>query len=248
MTKAPAPPQLLTLADLVEHLGGIPAARIRLRPHPGTAREEDVVRVYELEKRLCELVDGVLVEKAMGFVESYLANLLSRKVGNYLDQHDLGIVTGADGLHRLAPGLIRLPDAAFVSWDRLPGGLIPGDAIVDIVPDLAIEVVSRSNSRAEIKRKLREYFEAGVRVAWVLNPRKRVLEVYTAPEDPVRLHERDVLDGGEVLPGFRLPLEEVFKRVGGPRGRGPGPPRPIGDRLAHRAAARRAPLRGRKGP
>ncbi|HEV3167670.1 MAG TPA: hypothetical protein VGZ22_26940 [Isosphaeraceae bacterium] len=74
-------PTFETVADLIEHLGGIPARRVWLRPAPGTATEADVIAIEERENRLCELVDGVLVEKDMGFLESFLALELGRLLG-----------------------------------------------------------------------------------------------------------------------------------------------------------------------
>ena len=109
-----------TLADLLERLGRVSAARIRLQPFPGTATERDVVAVHDRENRLCELVDGTLVEKVMGFDESRFALLLGAYLVNYLERHDLGVVVGADGMVKLFPGLVRIPDAAFISWARYP--------------------------------------------------------------------------------------------------------------------------------
>ena len=116
-----APPTIKTLADLRKRLGGIPLDRIWFRPAPGTATEKDVVEAEKRENRLCELVDGTLVEKAMGFEESRLALRLGYLVSLYLDQTDLGICVGADGMIRIAPGLVRIPDLSFIGWDRLPG-------------------------------------------------------------------------------------------------------------------------------
>src|SRR3989442_13231495 len=108
-----------TLADLLEQLGGIAPDRVRFRPAPGTATEEDVLAIrHSPERRLCELVDGVLVEKALGFRESYLGGILTSIVWTFVRQRNLGIVTGADGMMRLFPGLVRIPDVAFLSWNR----------------------------------------------------------------------------------------------------------------------------------
>src|SRR4051794_10375287 len=81
-----------TLADLQEQLGDIPTHRILLRPYPGTATEQDVITIEARENRLCELVDGVLVEKTMGYQESELALLLGFFLVGFVRQHDLGIV------------------------------------------------------------------------------------------------------------------------------------------------------------
>jgi Uma2 family endonuclease len=117
-----------TIAELLEQLGNIPPARIRLRPPPGLATEADVLALHDHEDRLYELVDGILVEKAMGFRESFLAMALAKFVGNFLDQNPLGIVAGEAGMLRLAPGLVRIPDVSFISWGRLPGEDRPTDA------------------------------------------------------------------------------------------------------------------------
>ena len=164
MAQAIAPvPGEWTAADLVERFGPIPLARIRQDPPPGSATEEDVVQIHAHEDILCELVDGVLVEKTVGTYESYLALLLIRLIGNFVEEKDLGIVLGADGMMRLAPGLVRIPDAAFISWQRLPERRIPRQAVWNLAPDLAVEVISKFNTPEEMQRKLQDYFVAGVR-------------------------------------------------------------------------------------
>src|SRR5437870_6122125 len=125
---------LVTIGDLLEELGDIPPWRVRLRPAPGTATERDVIAVEARENRLCELVDGVLVEKAPGFYESRVAALVFHFLEEYLEEHDLGIVVGADGMMRLAPRLVRIPDGSFVSWKRLPGRRVPRDPIARLSP------------------------------------------------------------------------------------------------------------------
>src|SRR5215831_10505607 len=104
-----------TLADLHERLGWVSLDRIRCQPASGTATEVDVLVYPQGEKRLYELVDGVLVEKLMGYYESLLAALLIRFLGSFLDMHDLGIVLGTNATLRLAPGLVRLPDVSFIA-------------------------------------------------------------------------------------------------------------------------------------
>src|SRR4051812_6165097 len=92
----PSPPAE-NLAELVEQLGDIPLERNRLRPAPGTATETDVIAALDgPRKRLCELVDGVLVEKPMGTPEAILATILSHLLWDYLEENDLGVVAGAD--------------------------------------------------------------------------------------------------------------------------------------------------------
>jgi Uma2 family endonuclease len=201
---------VLTIADLLEQFGPIPASRIRHDPPPGATTEKDVIEIEAREDRLYELIDGVLVEKAMGYYEAYLASLLGRLIGNYAEEHDLGIVAGADGTLRLFPQQVRIPDVSFVCWERLPEGRLPAEPIPQLVPDLAIEVISQSNTDEEMTRKLHEYFQAGVRLVWYVYPESRSVRVYRNPNEVAELSGEDVLDGDEVLPGYRLPLAQLF--------------------------------------
>ena len=139
-----------TVVDISDRFGALPVSRICLDPLPGSATEKDVIALEASKNRLFELVDGVLVEKAMGFYEAYIASLLVTYLTNYTRDNDLGIVAGADGMVRLAPGLVRIPDAAFVSWQRLPDRVIPRDPIPNLVPDLAVEIISKSNTAEEM--------------------------------------------------------------------------------------------------
>ncbi|HTU91875.1 MAG TPA: Uma2 family endonuclease [Gemmataceae bacterium] len=203
----------VTVADLLKKLGNIPPERVHLDPSPGTATEKDVLEMERREGRICELVDGVLVEKAMGVEESFLAMWLGYLLNRFLAEHKLGFLAGADGPLRLWPGLVRIPDISFVSWNQLPNRKIPKKAIPDLYPDLAVEVLSRKNTKAEIDRKLHEYFRSGTRLAWVVDSRKRIVRVYTAPDQFHLLTEDQSLDGGDLLPGLSLPLREVFAQL-----------------------------------
>jgi Uma2 family endonuclease len=201
-----------TLEELVDRLGGIPLSRILTRPAPGTATEEDLLAALkEPEKRICELVDGVLVEKAMGTREALLAGLIVYFFWEYLRRNKIGKALGADGMLRLMPGLVRVPDVSFLSKDRLPDGQIPDQAIAPLAPDLAVEVVSKSNTRKEIQRKIKEYFLTGARLVWVIYPKRGTAESYTAPDVKHKVGKQQALDGGDVLPGFRLSLKELFE-------------------------------------
>ena len=203
-------PKPRTLADLIERLDDIPADRIRFDPLPGTATEADVLRVRDQEKILCELVDGTLVEKAMGYDEGQVTFQLIVFLGNFLRRSNLGLANGPDGTLRLTSGLLRIPDVSFVSWDRLPGRKKPAGPIPTLALDLAVEVLSASNSKREMKRKVGEYFASGVRMVWLIDFHKRTARVYTSPKEWEELGEGDALDGGDALPGFRLPLRDLF--------------------------------------
>jgi Uma2 family endonuclease len=212
-----APPEIKTLADLRKRLGGIRLDRIWFHPAPGTATEKDVIEAERRENRLCELVDGTLVEKAVGFEESRLAVRLARLMDTYVDENDLGVCVGADGMMRIAPGLVRMPDVAFVSWGRLPGRESPQEPIPDLAPDLAVEVLSEGNTKAEMTRKVREYFEAGVVLIWLIDPKKRTARVFSTIGKSVLVQANESLDGGDVLPGFVVKLSHLLDRGKRPR-------------------------------
>ena len=205
-----------TVADLLAQLGDIPPARVLMRPAPGTATEQDVIAIlnrHDRHKQLCELVDGSLVEKTMGYEESALAALLIGYLVNFLQQHDLGFVAGADGPLRLLPGLVRIPDVSFVSWARLPSRHYPKAPIPDQVPDLVVEVLSEGNTPKEMERKLGEYFQVGVRLVWFVDPDTCTVRVFAAADRSILLDTDQTLDGGDVLPGFALPLAQLFARA-----------------------------------
>jgi Uma2 family endonuclease len=206
-------PRDATLADLLDRIGDVPPARIRLDPPPGRATERDLIRLQGRTDRLYELVEGVLVEKTMGMQESFLGAEVIYFLRSHLREHDIGMVLGADGTVRLMPGLVRIPDVCFTSWDRLPSREVPRKPISDLVPDLAVEVLSPSNTRKEMALKLKEYFLAGVRLVWYVDPDQRSVTVFTAPDQSVALTEDQPLVGGAVLPGFVLPLRELFAKV-----------------------------------
>jgi Uma2 family endonuclease len=202
------------MGEVLEQLGGIEPRRVRLYPAPGKATEKDLIRFNELKNHLYELVDGILVEKVMGYPEATLASWLGHLLWSFLEKHDLGFIAGADGAARLMAGLVRVPDLSFVSWDRVPvRGEIPSDPISGLAPDLAVEVLSAGNTKGEMDRKLREYFLAGVRLIWYVDPAARTVEVHSAPDQVSLRNEEETLDGGEVLPGLSLPVRIIFTHL-----------------------------------
>ena len=206
--------EIETLAELVERLGGIPLDRIRFHPAPGTATEDDVIAALEApRKRICELIDGVLVEKAMGYRESVLASLLIELLNAWVRPRNLGLVSSPGGTLRLWAGRVRIPDVAFTSWDRMPGRKRPAKPIPELSPDLAVEVLSDSNTYGEMQLKLADYFTANVRLVWIVDPELRTVEVHTGPVEMALLRQADTLDGGDVLPGFAVPLKDLFAEL-----------------------------------
>ena len=200
----------LTAADLLDRFGPMPDGRIRTDPPPGTATEQDVIDIEARESRLCELVDGVLVEKTVGYYESYLAMEIGSILREFVKRNGLGVVAGEAGMMRLSAGLVRIPDVSFVSWTRLPGRRVPRVPIADLAPDLAVEVISPSNTAREMERKLQDFLAAGVRLVWYVYPGPQEVHVYTAERHDVLTIEQE-LSGGDVLPGFVLPLRQLFE-------------------------------------
>lgn len=213
-TRTPRIPTFDTVADLVERLDDIPLSRIRLRPVPGTATEQDVIHAESRFGRLCELVDGILVEKAVGHYESRVGGVVFHRIESFLEDHDLGIAYPADGMTRLLDGLIRLPDVSFYSWRHFPDRLLPVGQVLNVAPDLPVEVLSPSNTRKEMARKRKEYFLGGCKLVWEINPIKKTVRVYTAPDVSIVVREKGTLDGGNVLPGFKLSVAALFARAG----------------------------------
>jgi Uma2 family endonuclease len=205
-----------TMDDLLERLGDVPASRVRLDPPPGTATFEDAVAVNEQRLgAVCEWVENTLVEKPVGQLESRVTFIIIGEFYDYLRAHDPGMFLGPDGVLRILPGIGRAPDVAFVAWASLPGGVPPprNDRVPAVVPDLAVEVLSASNTPGEMGRKRDEYFRAGVKEVWEIDPESRSANVFTGPNAVTPIPANGTLDGGQLLPGFRLDLRLVFDRA-----------------------------------
>lgn len=160
-----------------------------------------------------ELVRGRVVrEPPAGGEHGSLAGRLHGRLARHVDDHGLGLVLAAETGFEIAPdpdGTVRAPDVAFISKERIPDdgiprGFWPGP------PDLAVEVVSPSNSADQLQGKIFDYLDAGTRMVWVVHPRTRTVTVYRSTEEIRILGEGDVLDGADVVTGFRLPVAELF--------------------------------------
>lgn len=197
-----------TLADLLSRLGNVPLDRVLLTPAPGTATVEDAIR-----HPMCELLEGTLVEKAMSYFESRLAMILVWALETFLEQHPVGYVVGPDAQTYVSPDKIRIPDVSFVNWERTPNHQVSNDPIGSIVPDLAVEVLSPSNTLGEIETKRRELFDGGMRLMWVLDPVAETVEVFTGVTNRQVLTASDTLNGGDVIPGFQLSIREWLDRA-----------------------------------
>ncbi|MGE3536674.1 MAG: Uma2 family endonuclease [Candidatus Tectimicrobiota bacterium] len=202
-----------TLADVLANLGDIAPGRGRVPPALGSATEQDALEMHAWKDCLDELVNGVLVEKATGFRESYFAGALLEALRAFERPRNLGLVMGSHGMMRLAPGLVRIPDVAFVSWERLPERRIPTAPMPVLAPDLAIEVLSAGNPPRAMLRKRQEYFAAGVRLVWFVDPEMRTVTVFTGVHQFTVLDTTQRLNGAPVLPGFPLALPRLFAEL-----------------------------------
>jgi Uma2 family endonuclease len=217
MTAAPQSPafrpprQFKNAAEWLAELGNVPLARIVFDPWPGTATEDDLLRLVERDKRLCELIDGTLVEKPVGYWEGIIAINLATILANFVNARGLGAVSGPDSTMRMRSGRVRLPDVAFVSKERLPK---TRSAIPSLGPDLAVEILSESNTASEMEKKLAEYFPSGTRLVWIVDPGPRMVAIYHQPNAASATRgEFDNLDGADVLPGLQFPIAELFRNV-----------------------------------
>lgn len=177
------------------------------------ATEEDALEIHDQGGPLCELVDGILVEKDAGTRESMLAVWLSYLLHCYLADHPLGIVLGADGCLRLQKGNMRMPDVSFLRWEHFPNRVFPEDRIWRIAPDLAVEVLSKGNTKREMERNLKDLLVAGTSVVWLIDPKKEQAEIYTSPAQPELVLPDQLLTAPALLPGFQVRLRELLERM-----------------------------------
>jgi Uma2 family endonuclease len=160
-----------------------------------------------------DLIRGTLVRTALAnFMHRRIASKLDRVLGNYADEHKLGIVCAAETGYVLArnPDVVLGPDVSFMRADRVPPES-EQETFLPLAPDLAVEVISPSERRGRIATKVREYLDSGVRSLWLVNPRRRTVTVYGQDRVERVLSESEELDGGDVLPGFRIPVADIFR-------------------------------------
>lgn len=167
---------------------------------------------------LYEVVDGRIVEKLMGAFECWVAAVIFGELDRYVEQNPGGRVV-PEMIFDLRPHLNRerRPDVAFVSFERWAADRgMPKSPSWPVIPDLAVEVVSPTNTADHVNDKIEEYFQVGVRLVWVVYPSHTKVYVYTSPEDVRILTPKRELDGGEVVPGFRVSVARLFNKVGRP--------------------------------
>lgn len=160
---------------------------------------------------LYEVIDGRVVEKVMGADSLEVASILHIHLGPFVSQADLGR-TIVELVIRIDRKTQYRPDVSFISNERWPvQRKAPRKGAWDVIPDLAVEVISETDHARKVLGKTHHYFRAGVRAVWLIYPDLEIVHVYDA-FDRIRVFTKaDVIDGGEVIPGFRLPLANLFK-------------------------------------
>jgi Uma2 family endonuclease len=200
----------MNIPDLLRRLGDLPLDRLETPPAPGTATVADVIAAGKPAR---ELVEGTLVNRPPDFVVGCTTPFLMSALFPAAREGNRGIVTNGLGPTEILPGTVRVPDVAFTPWSRLPGRRIPTDPVPAVVPELWVTCVRIGNTPAEMARKRGEYFRSGVRLVREIDPRARTVRAYTSETDFADLSAADALAGDPVLPGFTLPLADLFAEL-----------------------------------
>jgi Uma2 family endonuclease len=155
-----------------------------------------------------ELVDGEPIKVPANFLHDVIGGNLAGLLRPYT--RGRGFVANAQAGFRMRNGNIRCPDVSFTLKSRLPDGKPPAE-FLDFAPDLAVEVISPSEGKEDMAQKVREYFESGAQQVWQLFPETQQLRLHHSAEESVLLESSDELDGGDLLPGFRCRVGELFE-------------------------------------
>jgi Uma2 family endonuclease len=179
-----------------------------MRTVKGHATIDDLLRTPR-DGQKYELVDGEILVSPAGMRHAEIAGRIFYVIAEYLESSRVGAVYPDNvGIH-LPNGNVRSPDVTFVRYEKLPGGESP-ETFGDLIPDLAVEVLSPNDSVRQVATKIGEFLECGVPLVWLVDPRRRTVVVYRSLTDTRTLGESDLIDGGEVLPGFSAPVRRFF--------------------------------------
>ncbi|HWQ34628.1 MAG TPA: Uma2 family endonuclease [Blastocatellia bacterium] len=156
-----------------------------------------------------ELVNGEPQMSQSTFIHGIIGARLIIELGAYVKNHNLGFVCDSSTAFWMKQGNTRAPDASFISRERFRGRALPKKYMKG-APDLVVEVVSPNDVLIDLAKKMREYFDSGARLAWVINPEDQTVVVYHSPQPDYILKAGDSLDGEEIIPGFSMPVADVF--------------------------------------
>lgn len=163
-----------------------------------------------------ELVNGELVERTMSFESERIGTNLLIALGAYVRGRNLGEVNGSSAGYQCFggdfddPNKVRRPDVSFISAARVPGAF-PHRGNCQIVPDLAVEVISPNDLSEEVEAKVDEYLQAGVKLVWVAHPMRKTVRIHRANGTVSVVRMPEELTGEDIIPGFSCPLSEVFR-------------------------------------
>lgn len=162
-----------------------------------------------------EIVNGELIDMGnSGAKHGYIAVILSAALFNCVSTQKLGAMFDSSTAFKMKSGNKRSPDISFMAKERLQGLDDLPDGFLEGAPDLAVEILSPSNTVEEIDQKLVEYFDNGSRLVWVIHPRQKYVLVYRNSQEPDRLlKSNDSLDGEEIVPDFTLPIADLFQKL-----------------------------------
>ncbi|MEG4534971.1 Uma2 family endonuclease [Microcoleus sp. D2_18a_D3] len=162
-----------------------------------------------------EIVNGELIDMGnSGAKHGYVCSILMIFLGGYVHIQKLGAMFDSSTAFKMKSGNKRSPDVSFMAKERLQGLDELPDGFLEGAPDLAVEILSPSNTVAEIHDKIVEYFENGARLVWVIHPKEQYVLVYRSSQEPDRLLKSvNSLDGEEIVPGFTLPVAELFQKL-----------------------------------
>ena len=192
------PPEQADAADLYEIVDGK-----KVWPAVGVPDDDKLYETVNGERKEIPRM-GVLAATVASFLAGFInAFSLPRRLGVAVVEAEFAIRAG---------GKSRRPDVAYVSYDRWPYTGIPlnDPPAFEIVPNLAVEMNSPTNTADEIEERIADYFGAGVQLVWVVHPIRRRIYVYESLKNVRILDEGDELDGGPAIPGFRLPVADLF--------------------------------------
>jgi Uma2 family endonuclease len=174
----------------------------------GKSTIEDLLRIPKNGLKH-ELVDGEILVSPAGMRHSMVAAQIGFLIAQYLQHNPIGKVYSADVGIQFPNGNVRSPDVTFVSTAKLPGGQSP-DSFGELIPDLAVEILSPGDRLTEVGRKIGEYFENGVPLVWLVDPRERTVTIYRSLTVTERLTAEDALTAEPVLPGFSVAVRSFF--------------------------------------
>ncbi|MDQ3693600.1 MAG: Uma2 family endonuclease [Chloroflexota bacterium] len=159
-----------------------------------------------------EVINGELIEMPpASFEHSWIGMRIGRLIGNYVDAHRLGVVFGADGGVVLAkdPLTLRAPDVGYVRHDRLPAAS-DAEVFLRVTPDLVVEIRSRFARSAPALAKAAMWLESGTALVWLVDAEAETVTVFAPQSGPRVVTMAETLDGGDILPGFTLPVRDIF--------------------------------------